>query len=37
MKGWATIDGLRRMTRAEVMSWNDLLDAIESAEQPPKK
>ncbi len=36
MKGWATIDALKKMTRAEVLSWNDLLDAIESAEAPKK-
>lgn len=32
VKGWASIGDLKGMTRAEVVSWCDLLDAVDEAE-----
>lgn len=33
MKGWTTIEGLKRMNRPEVLGWADLLEAMVEGEE----
>jgi hypothetical protein len=31
VKGWASIDSVKKLTRLEVVEYNELLDALEEA------
>lgn len=37
MKRWTTLDGLEHLTRTEILDANDLIDALEEAEDMDRK